>query len=68
MDLFIEPNLIIEVGYLIELWKYDFFKNHGYKVLYFANIEVYTKEILRNTVNKIITILKNETNYVKARK
>jgi len=63
IDLFIPPNMIIEIGYrdkyLIEKW--DDCMEKGYEFIYISNIEVNNPETLERYVNNI-TRLVEETN------
>lgn len=55
VDFFIPPKTIIEIGFrddnLVRKW--DKFIERGYNFLYFANLEVDNKNILKHTVKKI---------------
>lgn len=55
VDFFIPPKTIIEIGYRDEnlIRKWDKFNERGYNFLYFANLEVDNKNMLKHTVKKI---------------
>jgi len=59
VDLFIKPNLIVEVGFLDENLKnhWNFFEEKGYNFLYFSNMEIHNKSVLKNSIGKIKKIL-----------
>jgi len=54
VDLFIRPNLIVEVGFLDDYLqkKWDVLEEKGYKFLYFSNLEIRKRDILQNTVRR----------------
>jgi very-short-patch-repair endonuclease len=66
VDLFIMPNLIIEVGFLddYEKMKHETFKKHGYNILHFPNELIYNKEILRKHTVEMIKRAVSSSSFV----
>jgi len=59
VDLFIKPSLVVEVGFLDNNLRkaWEMLEEKGYRVLYFANLEIRDGKNLRNTVKKIMEAL-----------
>ncbi|MFQ5759186.1 MAG: hypothetical protein ACE5IF_05870 [Candidatus Bathyarchaeia archaeon] len=62
VDFYIKPNLIVEVGFLDNNLRkaWEMLEEKGYRVLYFANIEIRNGVLSRDTAKKIKKVLEEE--------